>query len=132
MDGGRLEEWLHPTNGTPEERDTPKNLSLVESLDIPIDVACALDYLHNHCETPIVNCDLKPNNVLLDKDLTGHVSDFGLALLNLTGNESENHSEFHWNKKDRSIGYAAPGNFSAHASQFPLFYFALFNLSASF
>lgn len=91
MDGGSLEEWLHPTNGTPKERDTPKNLSLVESLDIAIDVACALDYLHNHCETPI----LQPNNVLLDKDLTGHVSDFGLALLNLTGNESENHSEFH-------------------------------------
>lgn len=39
MDGGSLEEWLHPTNGTPKERDTPKNLSLVESLDIAIDVA---------------------------------------------------------------------------------------------
>ncbi|XP_050118826.1 probable LRR receptor-like serine/threonine-protein kinase At3g47570 [Malus sylvestris] len=58
MDNGSLEEWLHPTAGT------PKNLSFLQRLDIAIDVACALDYLHNHCEAPIVHCDLKPSNVL--------------------------------------------------------------------
>ncbi|KAL6205369.1 hypothetical protein ACLB2K_022630 [Fragaria x ananassa] len=57
----------------------PKTLSLVQRLDIAINVASALDYLHNHCETPIVHCDLKPSNVLLDSELTAHVSDFGLA-----------------------------------------------------
>ncbi|PRQ58185.1 putative protein kinase RLK-Pelle-LRR-XII-1 family [Rosa chinensis] len=79
MENGTLEEWLHPTVGTQKVRNAPKNLSFVQRLDIAIDVACALDYLHNHCDTPIVHCDLKPSNILLDNDLTGRVSDFGLA-----------------------------------------------------
>ncbi|KAL6127570.1 hypothetical protein ACLB2K_070935 [Fragaria x ananassa] len=91
MENGSLEEWLHPTT---ETEDTPKSLSLVQRLDITIDVACAVDYLHNHCETPIVHCDLKPSNVLLDHDLTGHVADFGLAriLSRLADNVSANQS----------------------------------------
>ncbi|KAL9315452.1 hypothetical protein ACSQ67_016453 [Phaseolus vulgaris] len=44
-----------------------------------IDVACALEYLHHFCETPIVHCDIKPSNVLLDNDMVSHVGDFGLA-----------------------------------------------------
>ncbi|CAL2279305.1 unnamed protein product [Prunus armeniaca] len=108
MDNGSLEEWLHPTTPTEEVRDAPKNLNLAQRLDIAIDVACALDYLHNHCGTPIVHCDLKPSNVLLDDGLTGHVSDFGLArfLPKETSNVSAN--QISSTGIRGSVGYVAP------------------------
>ncbi|XP_070663601.1 probable LRR receptor-like serine/threonine-protein kinase At3g47570 isoform X1 [Malus domestica] len=111
MDNGSLEEWLHPPTGTEELRDhVPKKLSLLQRLEIAIGVACALDYLHNHCETPIVHCDLKPSNVLLDNELTGHVSDFGLArfLSQVTSNVSAIQSQTSSVGIRGTVGYAAP------------------------
>ncbi|XP_068340122.1 putative receptor-like protein kinase At3g47110 isoform X1 [Pyrus communis] len=111
MDNGSLEEWLHPPTGTKELRDhVPKNLSLLQRLEIAIGVTCALDYLHNHCETPIVHCDLKPSNVLLDNELTSHVSDFGLArfLSQETSNVLAIQSQTSSVGIRGTVGYAAP------------------------
>ncbi|XP_039156039.1 putative receptor-like protein kinase At3g47110 [Eucalyptus grandis] len=76
MSNGSLDEWLPPTTSQYMARS---KLSLLGRVNIAIDVACALDYLHHHCETPIVHYDLKPSNVLLDDEMTAHVGDFGLA-----------------------------------------------------
>ncbi|KAJ9172850.1 hypothetical protein P3X46_016048 [Hevea brasiliensis] len=76
MTNGSLEEWLHPTP-TPDE--AAKTLNLVQRINIAIDIASAIEYLHLHCETPIIHCDLKPSNILLDDEMIGRVSDFGLA-----------------------------------------------------
>lgn len=74
-------------------------------------MASALYYLHDHCEPPIIHCDLKPSNVLLDNDVIAHVGDFGLArLISTATHSSENQSSTVGMKG--TIGYAAPGKLS--------------------
>ncbi|PHT83016.1 hypothetical protein T459_11459 [Capsicum annuum] len=46
-----------------------------------IDMAFALEYLHHGCALPMVQCDLKPSNVLLDEDMVAHLSNFGISKL---------------------------------------------------
>ncbi|CAI0416000.1 unnamed protein product [Linum tenue] len=82
LENGNLEEWLHPTDLANDEKDDGgRSLKLFQRVDVAIDVASALEYLHHDCETPIVHCDVKPSNVLLDGDMVGHLGDFGLAKL---------------------------------------------------
>ncbi|THF98988.1 hypothetical protein TEA_022310 [Camellia sinensis var. sinensis] len=79
MVNGSLEEWLHPNCNEDLSNEEFKKLNLLQRLNIIIDVVCALNYLHNQAQSPIVHCDLKPSNILLNKDMTEHVGDFGLA-----------------------------------------------------
>ncbi|KAM7466647.1 hypothetical protein LguiB_014209 [Lonicera macranthoides] len=89
MPKGSLEKWI---NSRDIQQDELLYLNLGQRIDIAIDVACALNYLHHHCGKPILHCDLKPSNILLDNDMVAHVGDFGLAkfpFLRLSnGNES--------------------------------------------
>ncbi|CAN1836904.1 Probable LRR receptor-like serine/threonine-protein kinase At3g47570 [Linum perenne] len=76
---GSLEDWLHRPIERIDESTATRSLNFIERLNVAIDIASAVDYLHNNCGTPIVHCDLKPSNVLLDEDMVAHVGDFGLA-----------------------------------------------------
>ncbi|XP_060667861.1 receptor kinase-like protein Xa21 [Ziziphus jujuba] len=78
MVNGSLEEWLHPTHSA-KLGEEHKHLSLIDRVNISLGLAYALDYLHNHCHVPIVHCDLKPSNVLLDSDMNAHLGDFELV-----------------------------------------------------
>ncbi|KAK9081930.1 hypothetical protein Syun_030912 [Stephania yunnanensis] len=78
MPNGSLEKWLHPVRSD-VERYITENLNLSRRLDTAIDVASALEYLHNQCKISIIHCDLKPSNILLDEVMVAHVGDFGLA-----------------------------------------------------
>ncbi|CAL5436290.1 unnamed protein product [Camellia sinensis] len=106
ISNGSLESWLHSRSANKEDS---RNLSLVQRLNIAVDVASALDYLHNHCETPVIHCDLKPSNVLLDDDLSARVSDFGLARICLTETSASTHTHSSTSSRIRgTIGYMAP------------------------
>ncbi|CAN1187557.1 Probable LRR receptor-like serine/threonine-protein kinase At3g47570 [Linum perenne] len=78
MANGSLDDWLHPDVEIDEPTIT-RSLNFRQRVNIATDVAFAMDYLHNQCSIPVVHCDLKPSNVLLDEDMVAHVSDFGLA-----------------------------------------------------
>jgi Leucine-rich repeat (LRR) protein len=114
LGNGNLDEWLHPTPRTNEALEEPKKLSLLQRLNIAIDVASALDYLHYRCQTPIVHCDLKPSNVLLDDEMIGHVGDFGLArfLHDATKDCSTNQSSSIGVRG--TVGYTPPGKYISH------------------
>ncbi|KAG6626448.1 hypothetical protein CIPAW_15G048900 [Carya illinoinensis] len=103
MSNGSLEDWLEGK----KKHVNGHALNVVERLNVVIDVACGLDYLHHDCEVPVVHCDLKPSNILLSEDMTGKLGDFGLArlLTERTGNQSHMSST---NVLKGSIGYIPP------------------------
>ncbi|XP_038701749.1 probable LRR receptor-like serine/threonine-protein kinase At3g47570 [Tripterygium wilfordii] len=93
MSNGSLEKWLYFENC---------NLNLFQRISIMLDVAIALDYLHYGQSEPIVHCDLKPSNILLDEDMVAHVGDFGIAKI-LTKAEDTMYT-----RTLGTIGYVAP------------------------
>ncbi|CAL2225860.1 unnamed protein product [Prunus armeniaca] len=78
MPNGSLDKWLYSQN---------YSLNILQRLNIMIDVAAAVEYLHHGYSIPIVHCDMKPSNILLDDDMVAHVADFGIAKL-LGGGDS--------------------------------------------
>ncbi|CAA7059031.1 unnamed protein product [Microthlaspi erraticum] len=107
MPKGSLDMWLHPED-LERTNEESRSLTVPEKLNIAIDVASALEYLHVHCHEPVAHCDVKPSNVLLDDDLTANVSDFGLARLLYKFDPESFLNQFSSAGVRGTIGFAAP------------------------
>uniref|UniRef100_A0A0D9XTC6 Receptor kinase-like protein Xa21 n=1 Tax=Leersia perrieri TaxID=77586 RepID=A0A0D9XTC6_9ORYZ len=104
MPNSSLEDWLHPATTDQAEQ---RHLNLHQRVTILLDVACALDYLHCHGPDPVVHCDIKSSNVLLDADMVSHVGDFGFARILVQGSSLLQQSTSSTGIRG-TIGYAAP------------------------
>ena len=73
MPNGSLDKYIFP------EKEEYISLSFEKMYQISLGVAHGIEYLHRGCDMQILHFDIKPHNILLDKNFTPKVSDFGLA-----------------------------------------------------
>ncbi|KAL1538907.1 LysM domain [Salvia divinorum] len=69
---GALVDWLH-------NKDDQGVLSWDRRLQIALDVAAGLNYLHLYTSPPHIHKDLNSSNVLLDDEFRAKIANFGLA-----------------------------------------------------
>lgn len=74
MEKGNLEDHIFRRSGRP-------SLPWFIRFRIAFEIACGLAFLHNSKPDPVVHCDLKPGNILLDKNYVSKIGDVGLAKL---------------------------------------------------
>lgn len=58
-------------------------LEIGERLDVMIDVAHAVTYLHTYTDLPIIHRDIKSSNILITDKLRAKVADFGFARISV-------------------------------------------------
>lgn len=102
MSNGSLDDWIKGKR----RNANGERLNILDRLNVAIDVACGINYLHHECENPVVHCDLKPSNVLLDEEMAAKIGDFGLARLLIERTGDQSISSTHVLKG--SIGYIPP------------------------
>ncbi|XP_054785685.1 probable LRR receptor-like serine/threonine-protein kinase At4g29180 isoform X2 [Prosopis cineraria] len=74
--------YEYMANGNLKNYLSDKNSNIVSwqrRLEIAIDAAQGLEYLHHGCKPPIVHRDVKTANILLNENLEAKIADFGLS-----------------------------------------------------
>lgn len=94
MENGSLETQLHGSS-------RGSALTWHIRMKIALDVARGVEYLHEHCNPPVIHRDLKSSNILLDSNFNAKLSDFGLAVVD--GSQHKNNI-----KLSGTLGYVAP------------------------
>ncbi|KAF8696382.1 hypothetical protein HU200_037293 [Digitaria exilis] len=72
MPGGSLRSFLF----NPEKRPPWRWRA-----EAAVAIARGLEYLHDGCSVPIIHCDIKPDNILLDDHGVPRITDFGISKL---------------------------------------------------
>ncbi|KAJ0680125.1 putative protein kinase RLK-Pelle-RLCK-X family [Helianthus annuus] len=93
MHQGSLESHLHgPSHG--------RALTWHRRMQVALDIARGLEYLHERCNPPVIHRDLKSSNILLDSNFTAKISNFALATTELHAKNKV--------KLSGASGYVAP------------------------
>ncbi|KAI5433640.1 LysM domain receptor-like kinase 3, variant 2 [Lathyrus oleraceus] len=80
IDNGNLGQYLHGKDKEP--------LPWSSRVQIALDSARGLEYIHEHTVPVYIHRDVKSANILIDKNLRGKVADFGLTKLIEVGNST--------------------------------------------
>ncbi|XP_047979537.1 probable LRR receptor-like serine/threonine-protein kinase At3g47570 [Salvia hispanica] len=122
---GSLDKWLH--NNKEESGEDLKSLSIIQRLNIALDIAHGIKYLHFGSGSSIIHGDLKPSNILLDHDMVGCVGDFGLAKIasNILSSSYESNTSSFGIKG--TLGYLPPeyGTFGSISMQGDVYSFGI-------
>lgn len=81
MNNGTLHDHLHKNPVSPL-------LSWSARIQVALDAARGIEYLHEYAVPPIIHRDIKSSNILLDDNWRAKVSDFGLSLMGPEDDES--------------------------------------------
>ncbi|KAJ9565607.1 LOW QUALITY PROTEIN: hypothetical protein OSB04_001573 [Centaurea solstitialis] len=101
MENGNLDQVIH------DSRVDRSRWGLSERVEVLVSVSRGLVYLHSGYDFPIVHCDLKPSNILLDGKWEARVSDFGTARI-LGVHKQDGSSVSSGSAFEGTIGYLAP------------------------
>ncbi|KAM6561598.1 hypothetical protein CsatA_030837 [Cannabis sativa] len=92
MENGSLREWL-------SKNDKEKDWSWNTRIQIALDIAHGLNYLHSFTKPAYVHKNIKSSNILLNRDKRAKIANFGLAgpatdQVNIPSRRSSSHSDF--------------------------------------
>ncbi|CAN1789567.1 Calcium/calmodulin-regulated receptor-like kinase 1 [Linum perenne] len=86
MSKGSLSSHLYSENLEPLNWDVRVNIAL--------DVARGLEYLHDGAVPPVIHRDIKSSNILLDRSMRARVADFGLSREEMVDRHAANDPEY--------------------------------------
>ncbi|GJN37310.1 hypothetical protein PR202_gb26247 [Eleusine coracana subsp. coracana] len=81
MPGGSLRTALFKDDDDDDENKQQRRPPWPWRADAALAIARGLGYLHDGCIAPIIHCDIKPDNILLDGRGVPRITDFGISKL---------------------------------------------------
>uniref|UniRef100_A0A453QHW5 Protein kinase domain-containing protein n=2 Tax=Aegilops tauschii subsp. strangulata TaxID=200361 RepID=A0A453QHW5_AEGTS len=100
-ENGALRDWLHIHAGG-------EVLGWSHRVQVALDVAAGLNYLHNYTDPPYVHRNLKSSNILLDACFRAKLSNFGLARAITIDDDAEDGGLWMTRHMVGTQGYLAP------------------------